>query len=382
MDFHVTIYFWSQGVVIGSCETIVTPTDPGHFCPPTLITVAGYLKTENNQKVANAIVNMEGSEFAPSTSNMEGRYVFTDLPSGGTYNVIPFKNDKPMDGVSTLDLIYLQKHILRTEILNSPYKMIAGDINKDNKITAADIVQLRKMILGIYSSFPDNTSWRMVDAKYQFPDPKDPFMTPFAEKYHIDNLSTNMSINWMGIKTGDLNGSYVSNIVDQVTESRSADFSFNILNGQSVFGENIIPVTASKSQDLNGFQIAIKMIDAQGVSIESRVLSVEDYNYHFANGYLVISWHDQRGISVKEGDRLFDIHMNGSGKAQLSDIIMRDQSIIKSEIYDASNRVRTLGINFINAHKDLFDIFWAIHLTLGIPKPALTSTCQKQERLS
>ena len=87
------------------------------------------------------------------------------------------KDDNPLNGVSTYDLVLISKHILGLAPLNSPYKMIAADANKNNSITTTDIVEFRKLILGIYNELPNNTSWRFVDAEYAFPNPANPFQT-------------------------------------------------------------------------------------------------------------------------------------------------------------------------------------------------------------
>ncbi|MBK7937144.1 MAG: hypothetical protein IPJ82_08605 [Lewinellaceae bacterium] len=93
----------------------------------------------------------------------------------------PTKDDNPLNGVSTYDLVLISKHILGLEPLNSPYKMIAADANKSNSITTFDIVEIRKLILGIYNELPNNTSWRFVDKDYVFPQPTNPFATTFPE---------------------------------------------------------------------------------------------------------------------------------------------------------------------------------------------------------
>ena len=62
------------------------------------------------------------------------------------YRIVPYKNDDPLNGVSTFDLVLINKHILGVELLNSPYKMIAADANKSNYISTFDIVELRKLL--------------------------------------------------------------------------------------------------------------------------------------------------------------------------------------------------------------------------------------------
>ena len=45
--------------------------------------------------------------------------------------------------------------------------MIAADINGDQRINGQDLVELRKLILGIYSEFPENDSWMILNAGQQ-----------------------------------------------------------------------------------------------------------------------------------------------------------------------------------------------------------------------
>ncbi|MBK8721644.1 MAG: hypothetical protein IPL95_05045 [Saprospiraceae bacterium] len=57
---------------------------------------------------------------------------------------------------------------MAVEELKTPYKRIAADINNDGKISTADMVELRKLILFINDNFTSNTSWKMVDKAYTF----------------------------------------------------------------------------------------------------------------------------------------------------------------------------------------------------------------------
>lgn len=68
----------------------------------------------------------------------------------------------PLNGVTTLDLVLISKHILGLEILDSPFKIIAADANNSGSVTTFDIPAIRKVILGIEPNFPSQLSWRYV----------------------------------------------------------------------------------------------------------------------------------------------------------------------------------------------------------------------------
>ena len=63
-------------------------------------------------------------------------------------------------------------------------------MNKDNELTSVDLIELRKLILGIYNELPNNDSWRFVDKAYIFQDPMSPLEELFTEDYEIVNLNS------------------------------------------------------------------------------------------------------------------------------------------------------------------------------------------------
>jgi hypothetical protein len=137
------------------------------------------------------------------------------------FQVTPFKDDNRLNGVTTFDLVLISKHILGTEPFDSPFKMIAADANGNGAITTQDIVQLRRLILGIYDdSDPDPDkhwpsdharSWRFVDKSFDFPNHQNPFQTQFPESREDISASSNVPVEFTAIKTGDVNNTAVAN---------------------------------------------------------------------------------------------------------------------------------------------------------------------------
>jgi len=147
-------------------------------------------------------------------------YALCVCPAYTQYRVTPIKNDNPLNGVTTYDLVLISKHILGIEPLGSPYKIIASNVNGNTSVTAADIVEIRKLILGIYSEFPDVNSWRFFRADYTFSDPDDPFTeidnlgaayfeSPLVNP-NFNNAPTG-SADFIGIKMGDVNNTVIAN---------------------------------------------------------------------------------------------------------------------------------------------------------------------------
>jgi len=74
----------------------------------------------------------------------------------------------PTVGVTTVDLSIIRRHILNITPLDSPYKLLAADVNGSDTVTTLDISLIRKMILGSIDTFPAGT-WRFVPADHVFP---------------------------------------------------------------------------------------------------------------------------------------------------------------------------------------------------------------------
>ena len=132
------------------------------------------------------------------------------VPLGSDIVAAPVKKDNPLNGVTNFDKILIAKHINGTEPFNSPYKMIAADIDRNGVVDTTDVVELEKLILGIYTEFPNNTSWRFVDRSHQFPDQQNPFSTPFAESIIVQNIQW-AEAGFIAIKVGDVNYTAVTN---------------------------------------------------------------------------------------------------------------------------------------------------------------------------
>lgn len=75
------------------------------------------------------------------------------------------KTDGLTSGVSGLDLLAIQKHILNLEVITDPNIIIAADANGSNSISALDLISIQKIILGIDDSFPNGVeSWKFLQS--------------------------------------------------------------------------------------------------------------------------------------------------------------------------------------------------------------------------
>ncbi|GIV30786.1 MAG: hypothetical protein KatS3mg029_0137 [Saprospiraceae bacterium] len=222
----VTLFVTDEAGNTDYCETYVIIQDNMVVCPDNLTAdVGGKVATPAGTGVQNVLVEVSGNGplTAPVMTNQQGQFLFYNLDLGYDYTLTPSNNQSPLNGVTTFDMVLITRHILDIEKLDSPYKLIAADVNRSGTVTTADIVELRKLVLQIIPTFTNNTSWRFVDKQYVFPDPQNPFTPPFPEFFNVNDLSANVTnADFVAVKIGDVNMSAVThNLGDDVADDRA-----------------------------------------------------------------------------------------------------------------------------------------------------------------
>ena len=345
-----TIQMWVTDVNGNTsyCQTFVDIQDTQGLCPTMIMAnVSGKTVKEDNTEIENVIVEMKGSELNPTNTDKNGHFAFAPMPTGGSYQVIPGKDGDDMNGVSTLDIVMIQRHILGMEKLNSPYKLIAADANNSGNITAADLVELRKLVLGLTMSLPNNTSWRFVDAAYQFVDKKDPWLTPFAERYNIDALTGHMDINFVGIKVGDVNGNAKGSNISGSTVEKRSKLHVMIDDRKVSKGEIIeIPVMLTTGQTIYGMQgewktdgLIIREIKEGGLDISREEYVITDVHHS------AMSIAQPDGKTMLKNEVMFVIEVEAIRSGKLSEMIELSERV-SPEIYVTDMETKTLGISW------------------------------------
>ena len=178
----------------------------------------GLLEFKSSQ-IGGSVVHHDGSGFSDlivqlhnqdsgklvseHVSSEYGEYAFEDIQKNQNYRVSTHYDEDHLNGVSTADIIKIQRHILGLEQLSSPYLMIAADVDNSGSISALDLIQLKKLILGIYDEFPQNDSWVFHDASEELS-----LVNPWSYRNHIlvndlDDPQNDQRLN--AIKIGDVN---------------------------------------------------------------------------------------------------------------------------------------------------------------------------------
>lgn len=285
------------------CKIQVELRDTLNLCGNNLLGIGGQVQTVTGEGIPGFEMTLFGSGEAPVMSGYEGEYTFPMMPIGGNYGIGTYKNDDVMNGVTTLDLIMIQRHILGLAEFDSPHQYIAADINNSESVNGSDLLALRKMILGINSEFPNNQSWRAIDVEHVFDDATDPWSSPIPEGYDIMNLSTNMYIDFLGIKIGDINGSASPNVQAAAVSSTRSSMTMILDHDR-----NGSTASFTESSELAGMQFAIATGGARIARISSTIFDENQIGYfEVRDGIYNVSIANATPITVAAGLELFVI---------------------------------------------------------------------------
>ncbi len=335
---------WVTDVVTGNqdfCTTQITVTDSDNMCPPiSQLVITGEVYTESYESVEDVGMTLATSMPMVMT-DVEGSYAFPSMPHGGSYELVPEKDVDYLNGVSTLDLILIQRHILGLEQLTSPYQLIAADINDSEEINGLDLVELRKLILGIYTELPHNTSWRFVDEAYEFSNEENPWEEDISESYEIETLSSDMDIDFIGVKVGDVNGSAITSSVNEEIDFRSQRWPVQLELVSAELSEGAstrVSVTAHNYERVSGWQGTLEFdptkVLVYGVqSLHSDIVQSSFDLSHVADGYLTFSIAHKELTDIVSGSELFSLELISNVTQNTKDLFALSSRVTKAEAY-------------------------------------------------
>lgn len=187
------------------CETVIFVQDNlNGLCQSQ--DIKGSITREDGRPVAGVDVFLNGNAGLNTASDENGAYGFRFLSPSYDYTLLPVLDSDAVDGVTTFDLLKITDHILGLQLLSTPYKLIAADADNSGNITALDVILLRQLILRKITVLPNNSSWRFVDAEYEFKYPDAPWRENFPGLININSQDKRLreSYDFVAIKTGDV----------------------------------------------------------------------------------------------------------------------------------------------------------------------------------
>ncbi|MCO6492278.1 MAG: HYR domain-containing protein, partial [Phaeodactylibacter sp.] len=363
------------------CETYLLVQDNFDACNgiDSLLSVSGIIATEEDNTVEDVEVSLSGQGNDVAITGADGLYGFGDVLEGYDYTITPMRDGDYLNGVSTFDLVLISKHILGVQPLDSPYKIIAADINRSRTITTLDMILLRKLILSIDTEFSNNTSWRFVERAYVFPNPANPWLEEFPEAISINNLPAGGLANqdFVAVKVGDVTMDAVPNSLLRV-QNRTSTGAFTLQTGDIALKagqEYTVAFTAAGLADVAGYQATLVFDNSslELVDIVPGAAREENFGLRYVGeGLVTTSWHrasealaeapTANSEHAMTNTDMFSLVFRARAEAQLSNLLSVSSGITRAEAYTREGRYMDVAIGFrssasAKASADKFELY-------------------------
>jgi hypothetical protein len=328
------------------------------ICDNMTGSLVGSIRTPNGNPIPAVTLDLSlTDETLSHQTTFQGSYAFESLPSCKVSGLFLAKDDDIRKGLSTLDIILIQKHVLGLETLDSPYRMIAADADRNGSVSVQDIILFRRVILGLASEFPNNTVWRFVPADLTFEDPASALLEEIPEVMNFNGgLAGGVSLNYIGVKIGDVNASAkLENALEAaVAESRSPAPRVALMLPDIALraGERYdIPVQLKEGRRTMALQLALQLDTEAATMLAPAGFGLPEMNEghfgHFpAEGLLTMSWNNRQEEAIADGTALFHLQIRADKDGKLSDFLRLDRAFSASEAYNTDLQTYPIDLSF------------------------------------
>jgi len=272
--------------------------------------------------------------------------------------------------LSVADIIQIEKHLATPpQVTFDNYNKIAANADNDSDIDTMDINAIRKIILGLTTTFPA-PSWRFIMDKDKSSFQSATFLNAYNylvdNGYEISNVTATQitNANWIvrAIKVGDLNGSH--------PEIRASISPAQVSTNAILAGEEVELIFHVKNfNDIQGYQFGMHLDPAYVdiLSIEQGDLegfSLDNFGDHTKErGELRAMWYSKnaKNVSLGEKDVIFKLKVkavqpvnNLQSVLQVRDAILPMEFIANGSLAtDAALEVKVVRGNVVASNQEL-----------------------------
>jgi hypothetical protein len=319
-------------------EEICTASEP-------IADLSGTIQREDGSMISDVNVEVVNNALDVFTGvSVDGDYAVADLATCEDYQVSAEKDGVAVAGVSTLDLVLISKHILNVQSLDSPYKILAADVNNSNSVTTLDLVGIRKLILRVAGDLPNGKVWGFVPANLEFSDPNNPF-ADFNASSTISKFSGNEAFDFIAYKFGDVNNDAPVN----ANQLNNRDLAITYLNvdDQTVEESEIVEIPVyGNLENVAGLQFTLHFnnnLEILGLQ-SGRLTELDANNYHIdgAQGTMTFSWN---GTMKAEGSSLFTIIAKAGKTTSIAGSLEMSGAVTEALAFDGDLNTTQIGLN-------------------------------------
>ena len=335
------------------------------ICDNMIVDLSGRIWTEEGAPVSDVSIELLLTDGTlTELSSSEGTFLLKDVPGCFVKTMKAGKNKNDyQNGVTTFDMVLVQKHILRRQVLTSPYKLLAADVDMSGSITTLDLIKMRRIILSTALDFGGGPPWRFIPADYEFEDPSNPFSDNITSELNFDLLSKDTEKNYIAIKLGDLNGSALTTEGAVAPKIRSGGLVLLTEDRSFAKGETVdVLLNASQSGILEGLQFGIVSSPQwlRFIGASSNVLSgFDESNSGKLQNEIRLSWHDpsSRGVEISPEEPVLQLSFKANRQGMLSEAIRFAPSVMEAESYRSVGDPETLSLSIVGVEESVAGFF-------------------------
>ena len=363
--------------------------ESGEVCyQETSVSLSGRIITEENVAIADVDVLLSGPVNDRDFTDSDGRYIFEDIQQGSQNRISPTLNSYVYEAINVSDLVVMIDHILSNNLITSHYKLIAADMNEDERISVTDLtmlidVILRNPILG--------DPWIFVEEDFIFNNAEPSIEQDYPRDIFLSNIQNNNSnLDFIGIHKGDLNGSFngIKNQNSRIPTKKSC-LSF-IINEKSLTQgeEKLVTITLDSFETLRTFSAELN-IDLDQLEVLEVISDNSDLSNDLSielndldKGYIKLLWFtlSSNGQSLPMGSELLTLRVKAKANTTLNQSIAVTSDLITSETVNAMNEEGCISLMFMTS-TSIQDMVDSDKLTL-YPSPWYDQTTLQFESYS
>ncbi|MEN0004719.1 MAG: T9SS type A sorting domain-containing protein, partial [Bacteroidota bacterium] len=340
---YTTLEIWVRDFADNrsTCSVVLEAQDADGTCIG-FFDIGGFVLSQNGDPLGDVETKLTGPSVGDSyQTDTEGAFTFSSMREGGPYTITPLKDTDHGNGVNVLDLLLVTRHILAVLPLDSPYKVIAADVDRSGSVSVADLIAIRRVILTVDSVFQGNTSWRIVPESFVFANPTNPLQENFPESSTIFDLNQDTYVNFVGIKTGDVDNTAIVDQNLQSIEPRNlGTTSLSYIDRQWERGAAFETEFSIAAEALEGFQLELGMdasiLDNIRVIPGAGMEAVHFNTNYLDSGHLPICWTAQGTVDTVR----FSLQATTSRLSQTQDLIWISQAQLRPLAYHKQDEIK------------------------------------------
>lgn len=340
--FDINVFVKDSMGNIGSCNSRVHVADPSGHCRTAIRIghVNGIIKGRDDSPMEGVQVNLLGYGEHRMT-NSDGSYAFNQIVTNTPYAIQAVYNKEWSKGLSTQDIVLIQRHILGLETFVNGRQWIAADVDRNKRISVADISWMRKIILGKSDQVPSNTSWRFIDDSYVFQNIENPLLESIPEELVLNGFWQDTTVNYYAIKVGDVSmESGLLQLTDRMRkfEIKLDDKSFN---KSDVFHLNLY---AGKDIEMEGIQFNLvldpkylELLKIEQIMPDGTLRSLDLDEFHYDGHQLKVSMiSGNNSMIYKQDVAMFKLVLKARTNG-ISSQVIQPGSELSNEVYQVSD---------------------------------------------